>query len=231
MTSPGTGRSTGTGRASGPGRAAPPGLHALMDRYLDGDARAFAALHAALVPRLTAFLVHLVRDTAAADDLVQATWLKAHLARARFQVQGTSPDGAVQAWYFTIARNLAVDWLRAQVRERRRREPGAGDAGERDPLAEIPSDLPTAEELEIGEAEAQEITSRVRDALAQLPAGQREIVELHKFQGLSMAEIAARLRIREGAVRVRAHRAYKALAQWLAPSLRVLLVLLARGGA
>jgi RNA polymerase sigma-70 factor (ECF subfamily) len=221
---------TATGRATGTGRSAPTGLHALMDRYLDGDARAFAALHAALAPRLTAFLVHLVRDTAAADDLVQATWLKAHLARDRFHVQGASPDGAVQAWYFTIARNLAVDHLRAQVRDRRRREPGEPEDGERDRLAEIPSDLPTAEELEIGEAEAQEIASRVRDALAQLPAGQREIVELHKFQGLSMAEIATRLRIREGAVRVRAHRAYKALARWLTPAVRGLLLLLARGG-
>lgn len=221
---------TATETARAPGRGAPPGLHALMDRYLDGDGRAFAALHAALAPRLTAFLVHLVRDTAAAEDLVQATWLKAHLARARFHVQGASPDGAVQAWYFTIARNLALDHLRAQVRERRRREPGEPDP-ERDRLAELPSDLPTPEELEIGAAEAQEITSRVHDALAQLPEGQREIVELHKFHGLSMAEIAARLRIREGAVRVRAHRAYKALARWLAPAARGLLLLLTRGGA
>jgi RNA polymerase sigma-70 factor (ECF subfamily) len=216
--------------ASRPDRTAPAGLYAWMERYLDGDARAFAALHGALAPRLTAFLVHLVRDTAVADDLTQATWLKAHLARARFQVQGTSPDGAVQAWYFTIARNLAVDHLRARTRERRRRDAGDPD-GERDLLAEIPSAMPSMEELQIGEDEAQEITSRVRDALAQLPAGQREIVELHKFQGLSMAEIAARLQIREGAVRVRAHRAYKALARWLSPAVRALILLLARGGA
>ena len=100
---------TPTGRATPPGRSAPAGLHALMDRYLDGDARAFAAL-------------------------------------------------------------------------------------------------------------------------AQLPAGQREIVELHKFQGLSMSEIATRLKIREGAVRVRAHRAYKALARWHAPTVRGLLLLHMRGG-
>lgn len=211
------------------GRAAPAGLHALMDRYLDGDPRAFTALHAALAPRLSAFLVHLVRDPSAAADLVQATWLKAHLARDRFEAHGADPDDAVQAWYFTIARNLALDHLRAQGRERRRRE---GDAEDRDVLAELPSDLPTAEDVRVSEAEAQEITARVRDALAQLPAAQREIVELHKFHGLSMAEIAARLRIREGAARVRAHRAYKALARWLAPALRdLLLVLFARGGA
>lgn len=211
------------------GRAAPAGLHALMDRYLDGDARAFAALHAALAPRLTAFLVHLVRDPTAAADLVQATWLKAHLARARFQVPGADADGAVQAWYFTIARNLAVDHLRAQGRERRRRDDG--DPA-RDAVAEIASDAPSAEDVRVSAAEAEEIASRVRDALAQLPAAQREIVELHKFHGLSMAEIAARLQIREGAARVRAHRAYKALARWLTPALRdVLLLLLARGGA
>src|SRR5690606_27201146 len=113
-------------------------------------------------------------DSAAADDLVQATWLKAHLARTRFHVQGSSPDGAVQAWYFTIARNLAIDHLRAQGRERRHRD--RDDDSGRDRLAELPSDLPTSEDLQVSEAEAQEITSRVRDALAQLPAGQREIV-------------------------------------------------------
>ena len=213
------------------GRPAPAGLHALMDRYLDGDERAFAALHAALTPRLKAFLVHLVRDSAAADDLVQATWLKAHLARERFEVRGPGPDGAVQAWYFTIARNLALDHLRGQGRERRRRE---DDGPESDLLAGLPDDLPTAEEAQIGRDEAQEITARVQAALAQLPASQREIVELHKLQGMSMAEIATRLQIREGAARVRAHRAYKALARWLGPALQTLAALLfssATGGA
>lgn len=198
-----------------------------MDRYLDGDGRAFVALHALLFPRLKAFLVKLVRDSAAADDLVQATWLKAHLARARFEVRGPSPDGAVQAWYFTIARNLALDHLRGQGRDRRRREP---DDPTRDVLDGIPDDLPTAEEAQVSRAEAQEITDRVQSALSQLPASQREIVELHKLQGMSMAEIAARLRIREGAVRVRAHRAYKTLARWLGPAAHAVLAALLGGG-
>lgn len=199
------------------------GLHALMDLYLDGDERAFVALHAALTPRLKAFLVHFVRDGAAADDLVQATWLKAHLARDRFEARGPGPDGAVQAWYFTIARNLALDHLRGQGRERRRREP---DDPAHDTLSELPDGLPNAEELQVGRAEAQEIAERVQVALARLPAGQREIVELHKLQGMTMAEIAARLQIREGAVRVRAHRAYKALARWLGPAVQALAILL-----
>lgn len=200
------------------------GLAALMDRYLDGDGRAFARLHALLTPRLRGLLTHLVRDAATADDLLQATLLKAHLAREGFVVRGVDPDASVQAWYATIARNLALDHLRGQVRDRRRRE----DAPEgTDPIAELPTDLPSVEEWQVDRDTAAEIANRVHAALEQLPAAQREIVEMHKLSGLSMAEIASRLQIREGAVRVRAHRAYKALARALgASAVAVLLTLL-----
>jgi RNA polymerase sigma-70 factor (ECF subfamily) len=185
-----------------------------MERYLDGDGKAFAQLHAALTPRLRGLLHKFVRDSAAAEDLLQATLLKAHLAREGFVLRGPDPDASVQAWYGTIARNLALDHLRGQTRDRRRRSDARPD-DERDPIAEIATDLPSLEEWQVDRDTAEEIALRVRTALAGLPAAQREIVELHKLGGLSMAEIAARLQIREGAVRVRAHRAYKALARAL----------------
>lgn len=191
------------------------GLAALMDRYLDGDERAFVLLHAAVTPRLRGLLHKLVRDSATAEDLLQATLLKAHLAREGFVVRGSHADAAVQAWYATIARNLALDHLRGQVRDRKRR---ADVTEDRDPIAELAADLPSIEEWQVDRETAEEIANRVHAALAQLPDGQREIVELHKLAGLSMAEIAERLQIREGAVRVRAHRAYKALARALGPA-------------
>ncbi|MBL8972562.1 MAG: RNA polymerase sigma factor [Myxococcales bacterium] len=191
------------------------GLAALMDRYLDGDERAFVLLHAAVTPRLRGLLHKLVRDSATAEDLLQATLLKAHLARDGFVVRGSHADAAVQAWYATIARNLALDHLRAQVRDRKRR---ADTKDDRDPIAELAADLPSIEEWQVDRETAEEIARRVHAALAELPEGQREIVELHKLAGLSMAEIAERLQIREGAVRVRAHRAYKALARALGPA-------------
>ncbi len=205
----------------------PAGLAALMDRYLDGDERAFVQLPAALPPRLRGLLSKLVRDSAPAEDLLQATLLKAHLAREGFVVRGPHPDAAVQAWYSTIARNLALDHLRGQVRDRRRR---AAPGGDRAPPAEPPADLPSIEEGQAHRDTATEIADRVHNALAQLPAAQREIVELHKLAGLSMAEIAARLQIREGAVRVRAHRAYKALARVLGPSVLLLVLHALRTG-
>lgn len=192
-----------------------PGLAVLMDRYLDGDDRAFTELHAALTPRLRGLLHKLVRDSATAEDLLQATLLKAHLAREGFVVRGAHADASVQAWYATIARNLALDHLRGQVRDRRRR---ADSTDERDPVEQLAADSPSIEEWQVDRDTAEEIARRVHDALAQLPPAQREIVELHKLAGLTMAEIATRLQIREGAVRVRAHRAYKALARVLGPA-------------
>lgn len=196
-------------RASKTGGATP--LWSFMDRYGDGDPRAFGQIHAALSPRLRGFLIKLVRDEPTAEDLLQLTFLKAHLARERFCLQGGDPDGAVQAWYFAIARNLALDHLRQRSRRSRRKVESQPDAPELD-LADASASL---EDALVEHEQSKAIIEQVREAIAQLPAGQREVVELHKLQGMSMAEVAARLEIREGAARVRAHRGYKTLARLL----------------
>lgn len=200
-----------------PGRKHIRGLYDLMDRYVDGDRVAFERLYRLLEPRLRGFMMKLIRDEPAVDDLLQLTVLKAHLARERFELRGGDPDGAVQGWYFAIARNVAMDHLRDKYRHKQRRElASAVDGG--DPVMELPDQDPTVEEIGMQTEEANAIVDLVRDAIAQLPEGQREVVELHKLKGMSMAAIAERLRVREGAVRVRAHRAYKALARILASS-------------
>lgn len=193
-------------------RSEPRELVTLMDRYVDGDRWAFTRLHEQLGPRLRGFLMKLVRDEATVDDLLQLTFLKAHLARERFYVQGSDPDGAVQGWYFAIARNVALDHLRSRSRSDRRRVEFGRDEG---PDLELADALGTIEQLITDRERADEVVDQVREAIAQLPESQREVVELHKLRGLSMAEVAARLQIREGAARVRAHRGYKALARLL----------------
>lgn len=164
----------------------------------------------------------LVRDEPTVDDLLQLTFLKAHLARERFAVQGSDPDGAVQGWYFAIARNVALDHLRSRSRQDRRRvDLERADGG---PDLELADALGTIEQHITDRERADEVVEQVRQAIAQLPASQREVVELHKLRGLSMAEVAARLNIQEGAARVRAHRGYKALARLLGAGMIALLV-------
>ena len=198
-----------------------------MERYIDGDKLAFARLHARLAPRLRGFLVKLTRDDAASDDLLQLTLLKAHLARERFAPAGGDPDGAVQGWYFAIARNVAMDHLRTRYRAGENQDDASESA-----LSEVSDDAASPEEARASAQNEQAIVEQVREAIAALPAGQREVVELHKLRGMSMAEVAARLQVREGAVRVRAHRAYRALARLLQPKALsfVLAVLSSHGG-
>jgi RNA polymerase sigma-70 factor (ECF subfamily) len=108
-----------------------------------------------------------------------------------------------------------MDGLRERYRAARRAAvTGADDA---DPVAELADPSADVEEQTVESERERDIIERVREAISQLPDTQREVVELHKLRGMSMADVAQRLQVREGAVRVRAHRAYKALARLLGP--------------
>lgn len=191
------------------------GLHALMESYIDGDQRAFRQLHARLAPRVKSRLSRMIRDEALVDDLVQQTFMRAHQARDRYEVGTTHVDRAVEGWYLAISRNVALDYLRHTYR-RDRRHAVLEARGEVEGMG-VPTEAPNAEEQRIaGEYDADR-ARLVRNAIEQLPQTQREVVDLHKLRGLSMAEISDRLGVRQGALRVRAHRAYKALARLLSP--------------
>jgi RNA polymerase sigma factor (sigma-70 family) len=105
------------------------------------------------------------------------------------------------AWFCGIALNVARRWRR-QLN------------------AEIPCVVPDQASTLPGPAEAAEIADmarRVRAAIDQLPAGQREAVLLFYLQGLGHLEVAAELGISPGAVKARLHQGRAALAVRLAP--------------
>lgn len=189
------------------------GLHVLMERYIDGDQAAFTQLHGRLVPRLRARLGRMVKDAALVDDLVQQTFMRAHAARDRFESVGTKRDRAVEGWYLAIARNVALDHMRQRYRTDRRHATLEA-RGELEGMGAPEADL-DPEEFSLELEASSERIERVRAAIDRLPRGQREVVRLHKLGGLSMAEVADRLHVRPGAIRVRAHRAYKTLADLL----------------
>jgi RNA polymerase sigma-70 factor (ECF subfamily) len=62
-----------------------------------------------------------------------------------------------------------------------------------------------------GDPEEVMAARELRAAVAELPEGQRQIVELFWFEGFSFPEIAGVIGSTHGAVKVRAHRAYKAI--------------------
>lgn len=163
-----------------------------MTRYCQGDERAFEALFTRYATRVHAFLLRHVRDRARADDLLQATWLNVHRARATFR------DGERFApWLYTIANNARRD-------DGRRRSRDQADLTREGTLPEprVEPDEPAA-------------LDAVQAALADLSESYREVIVLHRWHDLGFVEIAKILGTTEGAVKLRAHRGYLALREAL----------------
>jgi RNA polymerase sigma-70 factor (ECF subfamily) len=176
----------------------------LMQRYCDGDAGAFRELYALVAPRLLGYLLKMARERALADDLLQQTFLKVHRARTAY-VRGADP----LPWIYSIAHRTFID----QTRKHKRAVVRVGDADE---LPEVTAALTgeSDDRRDDGRADP-EMVAAALDALAELPAQQREAVVLTKLDGKTVAEAAEIAGTTVGAMKVRAHRGYEALRKLL----------------
>jgi RNA polymerase sigma-70 factor, ECF subfamily len=172
----------------------------LMARYVTGDATAFRELYALVGPRLYGYLMKLARQRAVADDLLQQTFLKVHRARATY-VLGADPV----PWIYSIAHRTFIDEARKQNRAVVR-------VADDDALPEEAADLAgsTADRRDESRVDP-ELVRDTLDALAELPASQREAVILTKLESKSIAEAARIAGTTVGAMKVRAHRGYERL--------------------
>jgi RNA polymerase sigma factor (sigma-70 family) len=156
----------------------------LMHAFAAGDAAAFETLYDRHALPVWRFVQRSVQNAALADDLVQDVW---------FTLARQAPTYAVSArfrtWLFTLAHHRMVDhWRRDSYRSR----------GHTSLDAETEEGAALAETLaaESGFGPERQLTSREQaqallDALAALPAPQREAFLLQAEGGLSLAEIAA----------------------------------------
>jgi RNA polymerase sigma-70 factor (ECF subfamily) len=179
----------------------------VMARYCAGDVTAFQKLYGLLAPRILAYLRGLLMgDQAAAEDMLQLTFLKVHEARDTY-VRGANPI----PWIYTIAHRTTLDELRKRKRSRVRltKDGEVGGAGS-EPAAAI-SGAASDSEHEVD----REAIAGALAALEHLPANQREALLLTKVHGRSHAEAAQITGTTPGAIKLRAHRAYVTLRQLL----------------
>jgi RNA polymerase sigma-70 factor (ECF subfamily) len=171
-----------------------------MERYSRGDEAAFADVYDAIAPRLLGFLRKATRDDCAAEDLMQQTFLQMHRARGSF-----IPGARVMPWAFAIARRLMTDSARRRRVERRvfSDAPADDDRMTNEPSAA----MATADEL----LHARRLAWRVQQRLDALPEVQRIAYQLLQQDGLSLKGAADVLGTSVSAVKLRAHRAYRAL--------------------
>jgi RNA polymerase sigma-70 factor (ECF subfamily) len=159
----------------------------LMERLQQGDPDACAALLDDIGPSLTYFLRRRVADPHELEDVYQEVFMAIFEARHTYE-----PGRPFEPWLFAIARNITVDYTRRRWSRARWEEL----------VAEMPEQPADASNLAAPELQA---------VLAKLPSDQREAFSMLKLDGLSLAAASAKTGISVGALKVRAHRAYKAL--------------------
>lgn len=89
-------------------------IEALIARVALGDQSAFSRLYDATSGKLLAVCLRVLNERAAAEDAMQEVFVKVWNNADRYQVTGHSP----MTWLITIARNTAIDRLRARKTDR-----------------------------------------------------------------------------------------------------------------
>ena len=171
-------------------------LSSWMQAAQAGDAAAYRDLLTTIQPRIRAMVRGKIREEAAAEDVVQNTLLSIHRGRSTYRAE--RPFGP---WMRAITRNSIID----HFRDRKRR----GDQEVELVVENWPDESESAQSRE------ERLAPELAAALAALPEAQREAVTLVQVNGLSVAEAALRVGISPGALKVRAHRGYRAMRQAL----------------
>lgn len=195
----------------------------LVHQLIAGSTEAVAALYDRYGPEVFAAVVRVTHDRSIASDIVQETFLALWNRAELFDAS----RGSMRAWLLTIARNRAVDHLRAVGRHHLA---VAFSTFERDqehdsPIADWfaasgrPLAMATAEDDPEHALAAKEIRASIGNALASLPPLERFVIVLAYAEGLSQSEISAQLDWPIGTVKTRTRRALRHLRELLEPEL------------
>jgi RNA polymerase sigma-70 factor, ECF subfamily len=171
---------------------------ALVERMIEGDESALSTLYDRYSGMLFAVLVRILKDTHAAEEVLQDLFLQLWRNAGRFDAN----RGSLPAWLMVIARNRAISRLRGRERLL------VQDDDEGFSMESVPA----SGDLE-DEASRAELTRKVRAAMAALPQEQREAVELAYFEGMTQTEIAAHTGSPLGTVKSRVRAAMQTLQQ------------------
>ena len=164
----------------------------LMKQLAQGNKKAAAVLYDRYYKNVYGYFVRMTRDADASRDLTQNVFLKI----IRYS-QSWKEDRVFAHWLFRIARNIMVDYFRgARKFYDLNDEPELAERDQADSIRAM---------------EARESFDFLLEAMAKLPPGYRELIELNRFQGFSYKEIAVTISSNENAVKVKTFRAIRKL--------------------
>jgi RNA polymerase sigma-70 factor, ECF subfamily len=187
------------------------GDRALVERMARGDERAVQALVDRHGDALFALARSMLQESADAEEAVSDAFLQAWRTAGSFDPTRAS----VMAWLAMITRSRALDRLRA-----RRRATGTPARAAESMATEERDAVTHSDDAPDRSFEVSERKRLVDRALSDLPATQRDVIELAYRGGLSQSEIAERLGVPLGTVKSRTLAAMKRLRESLGPLLR-----------
>jgi RNA polymerase sigma-70 factor (ECF subfamily) len=183
----------------------------LYARFANGDERAFRVLLERHGGRVHGYLTRFFRDPEMAADLTQDVFLRVIASAGDFR-----GDSSFRTFLYRVVRNLCIDTMRS-----RRSRPdgraisldapmGGNDDGPR-PMDSVSGNAPTGELRTL----SGELSGAMEEALARLPAEQREVFLMREVEGLKFREIADVLDVNENTVKSRMHYAITSLRESL----------------
>jgi RNA polymerase sigma-70 factor (ECF subfamily) len=163
----------------------------VLSKFRQGDVNAFETLFRTHQRSVFAWVLRIVRDPDAAQDVTVEAFWRIHLAHARFD-----PARGFEPWARRIATHAAVDWLRKQKPE---------DSM----VAEMWAAVPAAAGRD--KALVAEIRAKTTQAFGRLPAKLRAAALLAVVEERPHKEVAEALGITVAAVKLRVFRALRLL--------------------
>ena len=166
----------------------------LLQRIAARDDTALAALYDRHCRAAYSLILRILRSAADADDVLQETFVRVWTRADTYDLRLGSPA----AWLIRIARNRAIDRVRAR---RVRADISVAPAVREDGSVVVPE--PETWKTPEHELHDTRTTGAVGAALAHLPAVQRQLIEAAFFDGYTHHELAARFGVPLGTVKTR----------------------------
>jgi RNA polymerase sigma-70 factor, ECF subfamily len=180
----------------------------LVQRAQRGDEQAFATLYQLHKKRVYSVCLQMTRDIADAEDLTQEAFLQVFRSINSFR-----GDSAFSTWLYRIAVNTVL------MKLRRRKAPPSVSLDE-----PVSADSPSLKR-EIGKADLNlsGAVDRIalRRAVGELPAGCRQVFDLHEVKGFQHHEIAQLLECSVGNSKSQLHKAKMKMRDALLPKRRI----------
>jgi RNA polymerase sigma-70 factor, ECF subfamily len=180
----------------------------LLDRFREGEARAFEELMRRHRTPIFHFILRSVKNPATADEILQDAWLRMIQGAREFQ-----RASRFTTWAYTVARNLCIDHARKAVH---RRHPSLDQPRGEDEGATLGDSVaandPGADRSAIG----QQLQLSLVGAIEALPTDQREVFVMREYSNLSFKEIADVVGAPENTVKSRMRYALERLQSSLA---------------